>query len=292
MLHRLAFLVMVGTAAIGCYNPSFKEGIACGADGACPPGLTCDLDSRCRRPGTIDAPPTGSVPDAALPDAMPSDAPPDAAPVECQSNDDCQQPPDMCSLPGTCNLASNTCTFVARDCSSLDDACNRGLCHPQVGCVRQAIPDGMDCGAGTTCTEFGLCDYSDVCDSNATQSRTCTDNKCQSGTCTRSDRPDTRACTRGTNGTLCDQRFTNCTACSGSSENGCAFDGNQTCTCTDFVCQSDTCQPASTTTCNHSCAELVEGALCAIDPDSCGNGDLRLCCNGGSCGRPCGCIER
>lgn len=256
-----------------CTKPLPLEGHPC----PCVPGYSCDERYQiCVRD-----------------DAIPGDAlVPDAAPVSCQSNDDCQQPPDVCSLPGTCNLGTHICVFGAVDCAAMTDGCNDGVCNPSVGCVKRPAREASDCGSGTTCTPFGSCDYTDVCDSSAVQSRVCSDNKCQSGTCTNSSRVEMLPCTRNTAGMPCGTTvFNNCSLCTGSSENGCASDGSQTCTCVAQICISDVCQP-STSTCQHACAQLDDGYICAIDPDSCGNGDLRLCCNVGFCGQPCGCIPR
>ena len=294
MLQRLAFVATVAAvAASGCYNPSYKEGIACGAGDTCPAGLTC-VASRCTAPGKIDAPQApadSAVVDAAMPDAaMPDAAMPDAAAVGCQGDGECARPPDACSTRGTCNLGTHTCVFGAVDCSAMTDGCNDGVCNPSVGCVKRPAREGNDCGSGTTCTPFGSCDYTDVCDSSAVQSRVCSDNKCQGGTCTNSSRVEMLPCTRNTAGTSCGLTvFNSCSSCSGSSENGCAPDGHQTCTCIDQVCISDVCQ-SSTSTCQQACAQLGEGELCMLDPDSCGGGQSRrICCSGGFCGQLCGC---
>lgn len=286
MLLRLAFVVTVAAAAAsGCYNPSYKPGIACGAGDTCPSGLVC-VGSICISPERIDAPQAPA--DSAVADA----ALPDAAPVGCQGDGDCLQPPDACSTPGTCNLGSHTCVFGTVDCMAMTDGCNDGVCNPAVGCVKQPAREGIDCGSGTTCTPFGACDYTGVCDSSAVQSRICSDNTCHAGTCANTSRVDMLPCSRNTAGTSCGTPiFTNCGVCTGSSENGCASDGHQTCTCIDMICVNDTCQTQSAS-CETNCSQRNDGELCAIDPDSCGIGDLELCCSGGTCGQPCGCRPR
>jgi hypothetical protein len=267
MLRFLAFAVTAAAAVGGCYNPSFKDGISCGANHACPSGQACGDDSRCHPPGSVDAPPIAPVPDAASSDAVLSDAPLlDAAPLGCQRD---------------------------ADCSDLDDECNDGVCDLQAGCVKRAARTGIDCGPGSTCLPFGACDYTSVCDSSASQSRSCSDNKCQAGTCTRTDRVELLPCSRMTEGTLCgDRTFNGCGACSGSTQEGCAGDGTQTCaSCADMRCKDNACQPTPPFVCDHNCAELREGEQCALDPDSCLLGDLKICCASGSCVRQCGCIR-
>jgi hypothetical protein len=276
----------------GCYNPRFREDLACGPDGECPEGQACGPDSRCHPPGSfpIDAPQGmldafQTTPDTSLP-------PIDAVPVGCQSNADCQNPPDACASPGTCNLTTGVCAFGAVDCSHLNDSCNAGTCDVAAGgCVKRPVPNGMTCGQDA-CGPFGDCviDTGDVCDSTGAVSRSCTRFTCQAGMCTSNGYVDTQPCSIPTDGRPCGQSsVTNCGACSGSSEAGCAFDGQQTCTCTDRACMNDTCQATSSSCIQTGCAVLSEGTLCNIFSNQCFPGDLFICCVAGTCGAPCGC---
>jgi hypothetical protein len=295
MVQRPLILLVAGAALIACYDPSFKEGIACGRDGACPAGQRCGDDVRCHSSLVTDAPqaPPGSgAADATLLDVSPapSDAlMPDAAAVGCQSNTDCQ-PSTACEESGTCNLATHTCMFITRNCSFLNDECNEGVCNPVAGCIKRPVVNGIDCAGGTTCTGFGPCNYSDVCAENATQSRSCTDHKCQGGTCVPNVRDEIQGCARTTGGMPCGTNFRNCGPCSGSSNEGCAPDGQQACTCDNMACSSGACTIASTTSCLRTgCAVIPEGITCHRDTGDCSPGDRLTCCAGGQCARPCGC---
>lgn len=45
----LAPVLVAGTMAFSCFSPKISEGVICGEDDACPPGMLCDpLDGRCR----------------------------------------------------------------------------------------------------------------------------------------------------------------------------------------------------------------------------------------------------
>jgi len=57
MLRRPVFVlvpVAFGLAA-GCFNPKFKEGIACDPNGACPSGLSCSPQCICEENASVDA---------------------------------------------------------------------------------------------------------------------------------------------------------------------------------------------------------------------------------------------
>ena len=81
---------------------------------------------------------------------------PDAAPAECDDNDDCRTPTNDCELPGTCDLASHTCQFPPRVCSSLDGPCTVGACVPGTGCVAQPANEDAAC-AEPSCGPYGEC---------------------------------------------------------------------------------------------------------------------------------------
>jgi hypothetical protein len=233
--------------------------------------------------------------------------------ASCTKPLDLEGHPCPCVSGYTCDARSHTCV---RNDMTPDDALGANLpcgpfgeCPPGEACGRddrchiadaldaasdscQGKADNVMCGPPTA-SECDLCGgFFDTCDTKGTQSCTCKSFTCQNETCTLMSTTCMIECIRDTNGTTCGApTLSNCGACSGSSDMGCAFDGNQICTCTDFVCMNDTCQVTSST-CNRNCAERAERDLCMIDPDSCGNGDLMLCCSGGSCGQPCGCRPR
>lgn len=296
--------------AIGCFNPSFKDEIACSPGGECPPDLTCGADRRCRRLAgpALDAPPAAAPdapvdtadaavelppdapaelpPDAPVafpPDAPPIQLPPDAPPVGCQGDGDCATPPNACTLPGTCNLTTHVCSFPSVDCSGMSDGCNDGICAVDRGCIKVPAREGALCGQGTTCGSFGACGgFSDTCDSSGTQSRACTRFTCQRGACTGDAFTDTQACTRSTNGASCGAtQVSGCGACGGFADT-CAEAGTQTCTCTAMVCMNDSCT-AVPSSCPQSCTRNTDGQECGIVPCAQINFTRPVCCRNGAC---------
>lgn len=104
-----------------------------------------------------------------------------------------------CGYSSTCDESatqSRTCT--ARECRS-GSCASIGVPQSQA-CTRNT--DGTSCGT-TTCTSYGACNYSSTCDEAASQSRTCTSYTCGSGSCRSSSSPQSRSCTRSTDGNTC-----------------------------------------------------------------------------------------
>jgi hypothetical protein len=284
---RLA-LVALATLAAGCFNPSFKDDIACGPQESCPSGLSC-VDGVCRAGG-------GSSIDAPILDAPAPDAAVDATSVQCTRNEDCQNPTSRCQLPGECDLAAGVCNFGAVDCSSMNGECSTGVCEEATGaCVAQPTNEDQLCGAGDACGAFGPCgNFSQDCDSSGTQTRSCTRNACQAGACVGTQRTDTAACARVTEGLDCGSDTAPvCASCSGFTE-PCGESGSQTCTWTDFSCRSDACvgSPASR---NQACLRDTDGASCGMATrtncsdcafgSDCGETGQQSCsCNTFSCG--------
>ena len=281
---RVALLAVLLAA---CFNPKFKDGETCGANGECPPGQSCGTDLKCHAggPGTFDAPDIDAPPGSAdaMVDATPPDARVDAMPVGCTGDQDCATPPDKCWNPnGTCDLTQHKCLFTSVDCSGLNSDCTAGVCDPTQGCLSQNVREGLVCGAGTTCGALGACGgFSSVCDSTGTATRTCTDFTCKAGTCAGTDRSDTQPCTVSTDGNVCSSpTVTNCGACTGASSNGCGTDGHEVCTCNTFKCMNDSCQPIGTTCNQTGCVELAVGDSCLITGSGCPINETReLCCS-------------
>lgn len=308
MTARCSAAAMILSAAmlVACFDPVVSEGLACGPDQSCPAGQTCD-NGVCRSDAVIDS----STPDApvmdapaldAASDAPPSpDARPDAMPVDCTGDTDCQEPPDNCFLPGTCDLSDNTCTFPAVDCSDEDSECTVGVCDPVDGtCVAQPASEDATCGAQTTCGSFGACEVSGgTCATEGTRSRSCNDFTCQGGTCTMgSAYTDTEACSVNTDGVECGTMTTsNCDPCQYA--NACALTGSQSCTCTQPECSGGSCQSVQTS-CQQTCTRNTDGDVCGSETvcgsygacsysSDCTNSGTRTrtcndySCSGGSC---------
>jgi hypothetical protein len=255
-----SLLLAAAALASGCFNPSFKEDIGCGPGGECPSGTSCGADNICH------AGPGPGEPDARGADARElPDAQPDAMTVSCTDNTQCQNPPNPCLLPGTCN-ADNECDFGAVDCSSMTDECNDGVCNTDDGqCVQVPAREGNDCNGGTVCGAFEPCgNFADSCDSMGTQSRDCTDNTCQLGACVPEEYQDTADCTRVTEGNTCSaSTVTGCPASCGNFTGGtCDETGSYTCTCNTFTCQSDVCTMSSAS-CSQPCTRDQDGVTCS-----------------------------
>jgi hypothetical protein len=296
---KLYNTILAIALAAGCYNPQFKNGIACDPTSACPSGLTCGADNKCHPPGfevMIDAPtvtpidaPTVTPIDATAdaPGGLDVDAPPqiDAAIVGCTSNSDCATPPTPCTVAGTCNLTTHECAFPAKDCSSLNDQCNQGICEAATGnCVKSPANSGFACGPNTVCDAFGPCggfDPGNQCDSTGVKSRTCTVFSCQSGACTGTPHVENQDCIVSTNGNPCGSQvpvITNCSNCNYGSVCG-ETAPPRTCTCTTPVCMNDSCSGSVQRSCMQDCpVRNTDGTNCS----PCFN-QTQLLCGGGSC---------
>jgi len=272
MIYRFVLLF----ALTGCFNPKFKEQIACGPAGECPHGTTCQTDGKCHG---ADPTPDGN--------GGPIDARPDAAPVGCQQTSDCATPPDLCSRPGTCDLGTHTCTFPAVDCSGQADTCNDAACDPAIGCMAVPAHDTATCAATTCDPQFGPCGgFANTCDSTGTHSRNCTNFTCQSGNCVGTGAVDTQACTTPTNGVSCGaSTVTNCGFCGNTDK--CAETGTMTCTCTTQVCSGDVCTQVPTS-CEQACTRNTDGDECLTTSSGCPLNEIRtLCCLNGGCSDVC-----
>jgi hypothetical protein len=261
MLRSAAVLALAVLAA--CYEPAYDEGIACGPDRTCPPGMSCAGDGTCRRgAGAEDgAPGGGTVTDSGGASAPADAALPDAAPVGCGGDGDCLTPPTRCQLPGTCDPRSHTCQFPALDCTSLDGECTRGACEEASGtCAAQPINQDASCGSDS-CGPFGACTADgDTCDESGTQTRTCTVNTCQAGACVAASRADTAACLLETDGINCGPpTVTDCTACDYASR--CDELAAQTCICSTFTCAAGSCT-ATPISCVQACERDTDGNSC------------------------------
>jgi hypothetical protein len=61
-----------------------------------------------------------------------------------------------CTSDTTCQ--AGVCTGTTSDCSSLDDACNTGICRTSDGvCVKEPKSNGIDCDDGNACTSNTTC---------------------------------------------------------------------------------------------------------------------------------------
>jgi hypothetical protein len=65
---------------------------------------------------------------------------------------------DDCTTGGTCQDGACVGSIPVR-CGHLSDACNRGVCVPGTGCVKQLEREGLACGGpvGDFCDSGGVC---------------------------------------------------------------------------------------------------------------------------------------
>ena len=154
--------------------------------------VVCTASDQCHVAGTCD-PATGTCSNPAATDGTTCD---DGS--LCTTADSCQAgvctgtgvvctASDQCHAVGTCNPATGTCSNPAladgtacndglfcnvgetctagvcgggfpRDCSSLTDPCNTGVCNEAAGsCLAQPTNEGLACDDGNTCTSGDVC---------------------------------------------------------------------------------------------------------------------------------------
>jgi hypothetical protein len=282
MALRIAALIAFA-AALSCFNPTFKQDIACGQGNSCPPGLTC-TDGICRSGGGGGS---GVIDAAEIPDA-----PVDAPTVACTNDDACQTPPTKCQKPGTCDTKTGFCNFGSVDCSSMATDCSTAACNPDTGaCVVTPKDNNTTCGTGKMCGNFGACDYTGDCDSTAKRTRSCTTHTCQSGTCVAGTATEEEPCTRVTEDVQCNNdEVKNCGACDYA--NMCDESASQNCTCTSFKCKSDQCTATTPRTCAVGCSRDTDNLTCGTsDTTNCTACAFTDTCDESAPNRTCSCND-
>jgi hypothetical protein len=203
----------------------------------------------------------------------------------------------------TCDRTATNCTGDCSECYEQSAGFFQCRAEPNTPCGAQC---GVCEGSGSYfacqyynsmcdadgCDPWGVCDYLDVCDESAQQTRTCRDYSCSSGTCTVVTTPETRACTRDTDDEQCGSLVPTCGSwgvCGGFSST-CDRTGTQTRTCTADLCVAGACDYGHTWTETQSCYHETNGDGCRYvpcDPGCTGTGHY-TCCSGGLCNVPCG----
>jgi hypothetical protein len=271
-------LAVCGLLVTGCFDPTFKEGLACGPAGECPSGRTC-RDGVCQAGAGAAAhdAPVGVGADAALQEVDAPLDPSDAGAIDA---------------PLAAADAPPTGCVNDPDCASLTDECGVGACNRVTGdCVKLPANGGAECGEVQTCGELGACGgFDHDCDSTGTQSRTCTAFTCQSGACTGAEFTDIQTCTVATENRSCgDNTVSGCGACGGFDPvDLCDETGTMSCTCTSPVCRSDVCTNVMTS-CSRPCTRNTDGEVCGVTDVGCPRLTVRdLCCSDGRCTVGCG----
>ena len=320
LLRQIAISLLISGIIAGCGYPPLPSVAPCAADGSCPTGQHCEADLHCH----LDAP--VSMMDAnrdGAPDPTIDAAPPDAPPVACSGDSDCQTPPNLCANPGTCDLSVHKCVFPTIDCSGQNtcgsfgscqdanpqDVCDSGsqsrtcmdfTCQPTTGaCVATArtetaacngITNGRACGDDGQQVSCSSCNYSDVCDTEASQSCTFAHEKCQDDVCTRqSNETRNLSCSRpgpANPQDACGAPTTSgCGICLNSSNICADTGGQQQCTITHHGCVSGACGSIPGGTSSQSCTPgSQEGRACGF----CGGGQIGdVTCISGVCVNNC-----
>jgi hypothetical protein len=208
---------------------------------------------------------------------------------------DCTRDTDgvACGTPScdgwsACGGFADACdTTGSRTRTCYDPICAAGGCammprSEAESCTRGT--DGVSCG-GTSCGPWSGCSYADVCDEAATENRDCTDRVCSGGACTSSPRPESRACSRDTDGTSCGpETCDDWTPCDYPSE--CALTGTRTRACTVRTCIAGGCAATFDFQTDTTCGERgTNGLPCgdALDcfDEVCGAGECQTV--GGGC---------
>jgi hypothetical protein len=164
-----------------------------------------------------------------------------------------------CGDWGDCAYTDACATTGIQVRSCTESVCEGGACHPETVMEMQActrMTDGVSCGT-RTCPAFGACNYTDVCDTSATQSRTCTDHVCAAGKCTdKPAAPESQNCSRSTGGIQCSgDTFSSYGGCQYA--NSCSTSGTRYRTryyhdCGNSICGSTAYSDSTTNGCDRS----------------------------------------
>ncbi|MFU8803723.1 MAG: hypothetical protein ACNA8W_07945 [Bradymonadaceae bacterium] len=197
----------------------------------------------------------------------------------------------FCTVSSTCS--NGQCVGQARDCSSVGDQCNEGICNEAQGCMAVPKASGTTCDNGLYCTVNDTCEQG-TCVAGGPRNCSAEGGSCRDGVCDE----DTRSCTGDPvpDGTVCDDGLfctvqTTCAA--GECTNvvttrDCSASGDDI--CTEGVCNesSDRCEAApfaDSTPCDdgRSCTTntACQGGACLGTPVNCSG--LADQCNSGRC---------
>ncbi|XXF75365.1 hypothetical protein P2318_20090 [Myxococcaceae bacterium GXIMD 01537] len=215
----------------------------------------------------------------------------------------CSRDTDGQSCGGTSTGGWGACTGFSGVCGESGtqertvtaSVCSNGGCqqvsHPEYqSCSRDT--DGQSCG-GTSSSGWSPCTgFSGVCGESGTQYQTVTTSVCSNGGCQQVSHPESRSCSRDTDGQGCGEppyppsvgAWGACTGFSGV----CGESGTQYRTVTSYACSGGGCQSSSYTE-SQPCSRDTDGLVCGNDDygawDACG-GFSDTCDRDGSQGRP------
>lgn len=189
----------------------------------------------------------------------------------CDDADPCTD--DSCGASGCVNTPNSDTCDDGVFCNGAD-SCSGGTCSVNAG---DPCPGMTMCQEGSrTCTGcgdsgdcpaeiaggFGSCGgFSGTCDLTGTRSQTVTSFTCVAGTCMGSDRMETEACNRVTEGLSCGMTSFGTWASCGNYSGACDESGTRSRTQTDLVCMSGTCATVMGTDVG-MCSRNTDGTGC------------------------------
>ena len=260
--------------ADACEPSPINEGLACDDNDACNTGETCQTGS-CTGGSAVDCSGTGDQCTAdSTCDPLGDEGNCDTAGAPINEGLTCDDGL-YCNDGETCQ--SGNCTGgSARDCSSLDNQCNEGVCNEDAdACEPSPINEGLACddndacNTGETC-QTGSCTGGSAVDCSGTGDQCTADSTCDplgdEGNCDTAGAPINEGLTCD-DGLYCNDGET-CQSgnCTGGSARDCSSLDNQ---CNEGVCNedADACEPSP----------INEGLTCddglyCTDPDTCSNG--------------------
>ncbi|UJR86696.1 hypothetical protein [Sandaracinus amylolyticus] len=284
-------ILALGAIIAGCKPATSGDGRDDAGSDGCASSAECDDDNECTRDVCLDGVCENTAREASCDDGIvcngtdeceggecvhsgdPCEAPTTCDEqrdlcVGCESDDDCPAATEGdwsdCEFAETCDVAGT------RERHSRRFACTEGACVPDERieseeCTRDT--EGTAC-APAGCGEWSECGgFADACDGSGEQTRTCTESVCAGGTCSVTERTETQACVRDTEGDACADP-----ECDGFTE--CAYDhacddlGTRSRTCRPRVCAAGACVLGTAYADAQTCNRVTEGTQCA--PDNCG----------------------
>jgi hypothetical protein len=284
---------MIDCADPDCANEACDDGSACTENDACGDGvcagetIECDDSNPCTDDacddtiGCTTANNTAACDDASTCtiDDVCADGVCAGTTIGCDDMNPCTD--DTCDAALGCQHTNNTA-----DCDDgfwcngpdrcLDGACDdhgpapcASFCNEMTRVCDQCAVDA-DCGAVSN-GPWSMCDYTTICDTAATQTRSVMTPRCMAGMCSVVTTTETMPCTRPTNGMMCGSTtFTSWTACGYT--DACDQAATRTRTRTDRECAAGVCTAMNTTE-RTNCSRTVPNGT------SCG-GTWSRCCSG------------
>lgn len=139
----------------GCFAPGLDGKFACGADGSCPPGLSCVQGVCVADGGRTDAATSSSqpAPDASTPGAATTDAS-TCQPVQCAPGA-CGAVSDGCGGSVQCGMCPKEQVCGAKTPNVCGVVCMPSTCqklHAECGTISDGCSGTLDCG---TCSHPG-----------------------------------------------------------------------------------------------------------------------------------------